>query len=221
MGINELNLNSYKPLRDIVFDNIRTAILEGVLKPGERLMEMQLAEQLGVSRTPVREAIRKLELEGLVVMVPRKGAYVAQMSKKDVEELLEIRYALEGVCTKYATGRIYPEELMELENISEKLEAAVKDNNLEEILKCDLKFHDIIYRSSKNEQLYQMTNSLWEKIYRFRFVYMSDYTSAVNIVQEHLEILNAIKAGNSELAENLARKHIQRAQDFMIKKWNR
>ena len=74
MGINNLTLDNYKPLRDIVFENIREAILEGTLRPGERLMEIQLAEQLGVSRTPVREAIRKLELEGLVVMLPRKGA---------------------------------------------------------------------------------------------------------------------------------------------------
>lgn len=94
VGINNLTLDNYKPLRDIVFENIREAIMEGTLRPGERLMEIQLAEQLGVSRTPVREAIRKLELEGLVVMLPRKGAYVASISKKDLVEILELRVGL-------------------------------------------------------------------------------------------------------------------------------
>ena len=97
MGINKLNLDDYKPLREVVFENIRKAIIEGVLKPGERLMEIQLSEQLGVSRTPVREAIRMLELEGLVVMLPRKGAYVANISKKDLMDILEVRVGLEGL----------------------------------------------------------------------------------------------------------------------------
>lgn len=96
-NLTKLNLDNYKPLRDVVFENLREAILEGKLKPGQRLMEVQLAEQLGVSRTPVREAIRKLELEGLVVMLPRKGAYVANMSLKDIMDVLEVRASLEGL----------------------------------------------------------------------------------------------------------------------------
>ena len=103
-SLTKLNLDNYKPLRDVVFENLREAILEGHLKPGQRLMEVQLAEQLGVSRTPVREAIRKLELEGLVVMLPRKGAYVANMSLKDIIDVLEIRSSLEGLAA-YLSGR--------------------------------------------------------------------------------------------------------------------
>ena len=93
-NINKINMDDYKPLRDLVFDNLREAILKGDLNPGDRLMEVQLANKLGVSRTPVREAIRKLELEGLVIMLPRKGAYDADMSLKDIIELLEIRASL-------------------------------------------------------------------------------------------------------------------------------
>ena len=96
-SLTKLNLDNYKPLRDVVFENLRSAILEGKLKSGQRLMEVQLAEQLGVSRTPVREAIRKLELEGLVVMLPRKGAYVANISVKDLMDVLEIRASLEDI----------------------------------------------------------------------------------------------------------------------------
>ena len=105
-NLTKLNLDEYKPLRDVVFENLRGAIVEGRLKPGQRLMEVQLAEQLGVSRTPVREAIRKLELEGLVVMLPRKGAYVANMSLKDLIDVLEIRASLEGLAASLAAERI-------------------------------------------------------------------------------------------------------------------
>ena len=110
-NLTKLNLDEYKPLRDVVFENLRGAIVEGRLKPGERLMEVQLAEQLGVSRTPVREAIRKLELEGLVVMLPRKGAYVANMSLKDLIDVLEIRASLEGLAASLAAERITDEDI--------------------------------------------------------------------------------------------------------------
>lgn len=92
----KLKLENYKPLREVVFEHLRNSILNGELDPGERLMELQLAEQLGVSRTPIREAIRKLELEGLVEMIPRKGAYVADLSIKDILDVLEVRMYLEG-----------------------------------------------------------------------------------------------------------------------------
>ena len=104
-SLTKINLDNYKPLRDVVFENLRAAILDGNLKAGQRLMEVQLAEQLGVSRTPIREAIRKLELEGLVVMLPRKGAYVANMSFKDLIDVLEIRASLEGLAAYLAAER--------------------------------------------------------------------------------------------------------------------
>ena len=92
-----VNMDEYLPLRDVVFKTLRQAILKGELKPGERLMEIALAEKLGVSRTPIREAIRKLELEGLVVMVPRKGAHVANITEKDLNDVLEVRIGLENM----------------------------------------------------------------------------------------------------------------------------
>ena len=95
-----MRINEYLPLRDIVFQTLRNAIITGELQPGERLMETQLGEKLGVSRTPIREAIRKLELEGLVVMVPRKGAQVAQFTEKDIQDVLEVRAALEALAVQ-------------------------------------------------------------------------------------------------------------------------
>ncbi len=112
-----IKLDGYKPLRDVVFENLRDAIITQVLKPGERLMEIQLADEMGVSRTPVREAIRKLELEGLVVMVPRKGAYVAGVSMKDIHEVYEVRSALEMLAVTLAAERITDEELNGIFNV--------------------------------------------------------------------------------------------------------
>ena len=114
----ELEMNEYLPLRDVVFQTLRQAILRGELKPGERLMEIHLAQKLGVSRTPVREAIRKLELEGLVLMIPRKGAIVAEITVQDLEDVLEVRMALEELAVKIACKRITEEQLEEIKRRS-------------------------------------------------------------------------------------------------------
>ena len=110
----EVNMNEYLPLRDVVFNTLRKAILRGELKPGERLMEIQLANKLGVSRTPIREAIRKLELEGLVLMIPRKGAEVAQITEKNMRDVLEVRKALEELAVQLACEKITAEEIEEM-----------------------------------------------------------------------------------------------------------
>ena len=218
MGINKLNLDDYKPLREVVFENIRKAIIEGVLKPGERLMEIQLSEQLGVSRTPVREAIRMLELEGLVVMLPRKGAYVANISKKDLMDILEVRVGLEGLAAYCATDRMTKDHIKKLETISKELEEAVYKNDVETMLAKDEEFHTLIFEATGNKRLISMMINIWETVYRFRLMYMSDYSSAVNTVDEHKKIIEAFKKGKANLAEKLAKEHIELAQQFMIEK---
>ena len=215
-SLSKLNLDEYKPLRDVVFENLRGAIVEGKLKPGQRLMEVQLAEQLGVSRTPVREAIRKLELEGLVIMLPRKGAYVANMSLKDVIDVLEIRASLEGLAASLSAERITDEDIKKLEAIMEEFKDSADESNIEALLKKDVEFHECIFKSTNNQKLHQLINSLWEQVYRFRVTYVSDYDSTVNIIEEHKMILDAIKRGDSELAKKYAMEHIQTAENFMI-----
>lgn len=120
-----VTMNEYLPLRDVVFNTLRQAILRGELKPGERLMEIQLANKLGVSRTPIREAIRKLELEGLVLMIPRKGAEVADITEKSLKDVLEVRRALEELSVKLTCDRITKEEIKELEQVAGEFQ---KDN---------------------------------------------------------------------------------------------
>lgn len=218
MGISKLNLDNYKPLREVVFENMRKAIIEGVLKPGERLMEIQLADQLGVSRTPVREAIRMLELEGLVIMLPRKGAYVANISKKDLLDILEVRVGLEGLAAYCAAERMTEDDIKKLEIISKDIEDAVYKNDVDTMLVKDEEFHTLIFQATGNKRLMNMMINIWETVYRFRLMYMSDYSSAVNIVDEHKKIIEAFKKGRANLAEKLAKEHIELAQQFMIEK---
>ena len=217
-NLSRLNLDEYKPLRDVVFENLREAIVEGKLSPGKRLMEIQLAEQLGVSRTPVREAIRKLELEGLVVMIPRKGAYVSNMSLKEVVEVLEIRASLEGLAAYLAAERISDEDLIKLEKIADDFSQGKDEYDLETLLKKDVEFHECIFKATNNKKLHQLINSLWEQVYRFRFMYISDYESTKNIDKEHKLILQALKSRDSQLAKQYAKEHIEKAEQFMIEK---
>lgn len=215
-NLTKLNLDNYKPLRDVVFESLRTAILEGKLKSGQRLMEVQLAEQLGVSRTPIREAIRKLELEGLVIMLPRKGAYVADMSFKDLIDVLEIRASLEGLAASLASGRRRDEDIEGLEKLAREFEESVKSGDIEEVLKKDVEFHEYIFSLANNKKLHQIINSLWEQVHRFRVTYVSDYEASLSLVEEHNKIFEAIKEGNCELAQKYATEHIELAEQFFM-----
>ena len=138
----EVNMNEYLPLRDVVFNTLRKAILRGELKPGERLMEIQLANKLGVSRTPIREAIRKLELEGLVLMIPRKGAEVAQITEKNMRDVLEVRKALEELAVQLACEKITDEEIEEMKKAAEEFKMILKGKDITEIAEADDVFHD-------------------------------------------------------------------------------
>ncbi len=207
-----IKLDNYKPLRDLVFAAMREAILSGKLKPGERLMEVQLAEEMGVSRTPVREAIRKLELEGLVVMVPRKGAYVAGLTLKDVAEVFEIRSSLEGLAAALAADRITDEEVEALDNILKEISDAVAKGDIDKVIKKDGEFHQILFSASRNSRLVQMINNLKEQIDRFRVQSFSNPVRLKNVLSEHKEIFDAIKQGNIENAEKLAKEHIYKVE---------
>ena len=149
----ELQMDAYLPLRDVVFQTLRGAILKGDLKPGERLMELQLASKLGVSRTPIREAIRMLEQEGLAVTIPRKGAEVAKMTEKDMEDVLEIRLSLEGLAVRLSCEKITPAALQELKVAMEDFEAKTRSGQFVEMAKADVKFHEILYKASNNPKL--------------------------------------------------------------------
>ena len=198
----------YLPLRDVVFNTLRQAILKGELAPGERLMEIQLAEKLGVSRTPIREAIRKLELEGLVLMIPRKGAEVAKISEKSLRDVLEVRRSLEELAIELACQRMSDEELDDLERAQRAFREAISQGMAMAIAETDEHYHDIIYQGTCNDKLVQMLNNLREQMYRYRLEYIKDEDKRQVLLVEHEHILAALKGRNIAEAKTAMREHI-------------
>ena len=205
----EIRMDEYLPLRDVVFNTLRQAILKGELKPGERLMEIQLANKLGVSRTPVREAIRKLELEGLVLMIPRKGAEVAEITRQDMEDVLEVRTALEELAVKDACDHITDAQLSELKKASNEFKKALLEGK--DLVTCadaDMHFHDVILSATNNRRLIQMLNNLSEQMYRYRLEYLKDERTHKTLIEEHDAIRRALKKHDKVKAGAAIRVHI-------------
>ena len=204
----EVNMNEYLPLRDVVFNTLRKAILRGELKPGERLMEIQLANKLGVSRTPIREAIRKLELEGLVLMIPRKGAEVAQITEKNMQDVLEVRKALEELSVQLACERITPEQVEEMKLAAEEFRKVLKSGDVTKIAEADVKFHDVIFAATNNQRLVTLLNNLREQMYRFRVEYLKQKECYPQLLEEHDKLIALISGGNVEEACEIMGRHI-------------
>ncbi|WP_333645559.1 GntR family transcriptional regulator [Lacrimispora sp.] len=213
----KVNMNEYLPLRDVVFNTLRQAILKGELAPGERLMEIQLADRLGVSRTPIREAIRKLELEGLVLMIPRKGAEVARISEKSLRDVLEVRRSLEELAIELACQRMDEEAVEELEKKQEEFRNAVLKGNAMEIAETDEAYHDVIFKGTCNDRLVQMINNLREQMYRYRLEYIKDKDKRQALVAEHENILEAVRRGRVMDAKEAMREHIDN-QEITVSK---
>ncbi|HZK86694.1 MAG TPA: GntR family transcriptional regulator [Syntrophomonas sp.] len=211
-----VNLDSYKPLRELVLEAIREAIKNGSLQPRERLMEIQLADELGVSRTPVREALRKLELEGFIVMVPRKGAYVSDLTMKDVADVFEIRAALEGLAAALAAERITEEELETMERLLVEKGEAINLDDIGKLVAVDTKFHEAMYQASRNERLSAIISNLREQIQRFRLTSLSIPGRKEDSLREHRNLLEAIQARDIQLARQLAQEHIENAENVLI-----
>ena len=210
-------MNEYLPLRDVVFQTLRQAILRGELEPGERLMEIHLADRLGVSRTPIREAIRKLELEGLVVMIPRRGAIVASITEKDLKDVLEVRRTLEIMAAEIACDRITPELLEELAQAGEEFRKLKDSDDYTSLAAADVKFHDIIYAATDNQRLISILNNLREQMYRYRLEYIKDAEKRQILLVEHESILRAIRSRHVAEAKEAVRAHIDN-QEITVSK---
>lgn len=206
----KLNMDAgeYLPLREVVFHSLREAILTGKLKPGERLMEIPLAQTLGVSRTPVREAIRKLELEGLAVMIPRKGAEVARITKKQLQDVLDVRKALEALAVQLACRHMTKDEIVRLERAHLKVREMAEKKDVKAMVKADVHFHEIIYKAADNDKLLQILNNLRQQMYRYRLEYLKNVENHKVIMQEHETILEAIGRADEERAAAAMRQHI-------------
>lgn len=213
----QLPMNEFLPLRDVVFNTLRQAILTGELKPGERLMEIHLANKLGVSRTPIREAIRKLELEGLVTMIPRRGAEVAQITWKSLQDVLEVRRSLDALCAELASERMSENELAALEVACREFEEAIYTKDVRQIASADVELHDIIIKATGNARLVQLVNNLAEQMYRYRFEYIKDFSTHTRLIEEHRVILEALKNRDAKTAAEAAVAHIDNQMEAIAR----
>lgn len=213
----QTNKDEFLSLRDVVFNTLRQSILLGELKPGERLMELHLANRLGVSRTPVREAIHKLALEGLVTIVPRRGAEVAQITEKSMNDVLEVRRALDALCAELACERITEEGLQALGAACEDFEQSVRTKDSKKIAQADVALHNIIVQATENQRLIQLVNNLSEQMYRYRFEYIKDSSQHGTLIEEHKVIYQSILRKDKETAAAAARTHIDNQKKAIIR----
>lgn len=217
MGTNfTVKFNEYMPLRDLVFTTLRQAILKGELLPGERLMEIQLAEKMGVSRTPIREAIRKLEREGLVIMVPRKGAEVAGISEKILRDVLEVRMTLEKLALRLAFKRQGTDLIEKLEAAEQAFQDAIEGEKLIDMAEADEHFHFLIYEAADNDKLRELLNSLKENMYRYRLEYLKDENYRRSLMEEHNAIIEAFRANDLEKGLEVTDTHIANQERAVI-----
>ncbi len=217
----KMDVNEYLPLRDVVFNTLRQAILHGEMEPGERLMEIQLAQKLGVSRTPIREAIRKLELEGLVVMIPRKGAEVAHITEKDMRDVLEVRCTLEELAMELACKNVTDEYIADLKAANKVFEAAIVSKDIVSIVDADVHFHDVIYAMTNNARLIQIINKLREQMYRYRLEYIKDARTHSILINEHNEIIERLEKQNVDEAKHVMRQHIHNQEKGIVRLLNK
>lgn len=195
-------------LRGRVFNTIRENILSGKYKQHEELKENTIAQELGVSRTPVREALRQLELEELVSIVPNKGAYVTGITEKDMKDIYVARSLLEGRCTRWAAENITLEQVKELEENLELSEFYSRKKNYAQVCELDTRFHELLYHASNSRMLNHLLSDFHHYVERVRRLSLATEGRALKSNEEHRRILHAIIAGDTELAENLATEHV-------------
>ncbi len=204
-------------LRGRVFHKLREDILSGKYEEHEELKEVAIGEELGVSRTPVREAFRQLELEGLIQIIPNKGAYVTGITQKDVQDIYMIRSLLEGLCARWATEHITKEQMEEMEENIYLAKFHAQKGHLDQLAELDNRFHDIMYEACDSKMLEHQLKDFHQYVLRVRKRTLNNATRGPKSNEEHEQIMEAIKAGDADLAEKLANQHMINAYENMVK----
>ena len=206
-------------LRSRVFNQLQNDILNGFYEPGEGLIETKLSEELGVSRTPIREALRQLELEGLVQSIPNKGVIVKGVSSQDIQDIYTIRMLIEGLAARWAAEKITEQELVELKDIVDLEEFYTVKNDYSHLLQSDTKFHDIIFKASKSKPLMHTLSTFHHYVQKARIMSMSSSGRALKVLEEHKAILQAIIERDAQKAERLTTEHVSNASSNLIKQF--
>jgi DNA-binding GntR family transcriptional regulator len=210
-----------KSLGQHVFENLKRSIVRGKISSGEWLVESHIAETLGISRTPVREAIHKLEREGLIERQPRGGFTVLGLKRNDIEETFGIRSVLEGYAARLAAVKHEAQELEELDNKIEEFQIALDSKKMNLLPAINTQFHDLLYSLSKSPKLINMINGLRDQIYRYREMILKERQFASTSNQDHKKMLKSIRKRDAEGAERMAREHILRGQEMVLKEYDR
>lgn len=206
-----------RPIREIVLERLRKAIMSGSFEPGDRLVETTIAEGMGVSRTPVREAFRQLEIEGLAENVPRKGTIVKGISKRDILEIYEIREVLEGLAFRLACANINEARILELKEMLVKMEQSIDKNDIKEYWRLHSEFHNTIMYFSNNQRLIDQMKQIYEYLSKLR-----NFTLVMNkrrniAMEEHKALIEAFENKDEILAEQIGREHTLNAKRFLSK----
>lgn len=212
-------LQERKPLGQHVFDNLKQAIIRGNIAPGEWLVESHIAEMLGISRTPVREAIHKLERERLIERQPRGGFIVLGLNRDDIEETFGIRGVLEGYAASLATIKHQPKELRALERKIEEFQQCLNKRQMDVLPEINTEFHELLYGLSKSPRLVHMINGLRDQIYRFRQIILKNDKLANVSNEDHIQMLKYMRKRDAERVERLVREHILRGRDVVLQEF--
>ncbi len=204
-------------LRGRVFHKLRDDILNGKYEDYEELREVAISEELNVSRTPVREAFRQLELEGLIQIVPNKGAYVTGITEKDVKDIYMIRSLLEGLCARWATYNITQDQMEEMEENVYLAEFHAAKGHFDQLAVLDNRFHEILYEACDSKMLEHQLKDFHQYVLRVRRKTLSNVNRGPKSNEEHKQIMEAIKAKNADLAEQLANRHMINAYENMVR----
>jgi DNA-binding GntR family transcriptional regulator len=208
----DFELSSHEvSLRARVFKYIKAQIITGVYQPGESLVEAKLAEELKVSRTPIREAIRLLELEGLVETTHHKGAVVLGISAKDVEDIFAIRSMVEGLAARWAAQNIEEEQIKEMEKLVDLMEFYAQKKDINELAELDHKFHEVIFEASGSKILNLTLSNLHQYVQLARLESLKFPMRPPQTLEEHRAVLQAFKEKNPEAAEALLTQHVRNA----------
>jgi DNA-binding GntR family transcriptional regulator len=214
--IKSTNFNQNIPIRQIVYESLRKTIISGIIPLGERIIEKEYAERLNISRTPVREALRMLEMEELVEYIPRLGVVIKRISSEDVVEIFRIRHSLEVLAATTAMDNITNKQIKEIEEISNLAEKLNSEGKNEEVIELFGEFNSKIYEASGMKRLNGMISRLNEYLHRFRHISMADCEKREQAIKEHREILKAIVEKNRDDIDNLIKKHLENSLVVVI-----
>jgi DNA-binding GntR family transcriptional regulator len=202
-------IEGYELLSKKVYRIIKSGIIDGSLKSGSKLLEVKIAKQMGISRTPIREALRELAAKGFVTMIPNQGIIVSGDSIEDIREVMQIRGALEGLAARLAATMISKEEISRLENLIRQMDKFTKKNDALSFGEVDAKLHNIIINSCGNNRLIQMRKNITEQAHRYRIKSLNVSGRLKYSTDEHQKIVEALRKKDSEKADKFSRKHIE------------